>query len=215
MNVASNNRQLITEITALDSQKWFVRALVWMLALTLLIGCQADSLNAPAAPDAGTQTKSIVHDEIGQSSTTSPIGDLVGGAGGLLRRVLGIVTGLVTPSNGGTLDLLHSRFVVPPNAVTRTTLIEWVLRVEIPNGLQGALNRIYDFGPEGVVFQVPGTLYVSFGDAGLGNNDPYLYTFYYFNESTRRWEPQSTDVDVAHQRFVVTLHHFSRYAFGR
>jgi len=198
-----------------DSQKWFARTFVWMLALALLIGCQADSLNAPAAPDAGIQTQSIMHDEIGQSSTSSLIGDLIGGVGGLLRRVLGIVTGLVTPSNGGTLDLLHSRFVVPPNAVTRTTRIAWVLRAETPDGLPGALNRVYDFGPEGLVFQVPGTLYVSFGDAGLGNNNPNLYTFYYFNEATQNWEPQPTAVDVGNNRFVVTLQHFSRYAFGR
>jgi hypothetical protein len=203
------------ESPVFDSRTLLVKILVWLLAISLLIGCQADVLNGPALPEAANSEQSLTQDEIGGLSTSSLLGGLIGGVGGLLRRVLGIVTGLVTPSNGGVLNLLTSRLVVPPYAVTTTTSITWVLRSETPGGLSGALNRVYDFGPEGLSFQVPSTLYVSFADAGLGNNDPQLYTFYYFNESTQSWEAQATGVDLPNQRFVVTLHHFSRYAFGR
>jgi hypothetical protein len=65
------------------------------------------------------------------------------------------------------------------------------------------------------VFQTPVTLRVSFCDAGIvGEKTPKLRC-YYFNSTTSAWEPQPTVQDWQNQQFVVTLSHFSRYAFGR
>jgi len=184
---------------------------IWLLAL-LVVSCQADLVDAPdqSLSKGGSET---------EITATQDAELQAGGPGAVpqvcFRRLLGRVTALVTPLNGGTLSIQSSRLVIPPYAVVAPTLVTWELRVESPEDLTEPLNRIYEFWPDGLVFLVPITLDVSFTDAGLGGRDPNQYRCYYYNELSQSWEPQPTTVDVANRRFVVTLNHFSRYAFGR
>jgi len=130
-------------------------------------------------------------------------------------NLLGRAQGLVLPLVGGTIPLLDSRFEAPPLAVSLPTLVTWDIFAQTPAGLASALPRVYNFYPHLLIFLVPTTVSVSFANAGLGANNPDEYTFYYFNQGSGEWEPQPTTVDIENQRFIVTLHHFSRYAFAR
>jgi hypothetical protein len=105
--------------------------------------------------------------------------------------------------------------VAPRFAVSLPTLVTWEIFAQSPTGLTSPLPRVYNFYPHLLTFLIPTTVSISFADAGLGNNNPNAYTFYYHNQLTGQWEPQETTVDVANQRFIVTLNHFSRYAFAR
>lgn len=127
----------------------------------------------------------------------------------------GTATRIVTPSRGGTLRLMNSKLVLFPGSVSEPVSVSWTIENDAPEGLKGALQRIYRFSPDGLVFNTPGKAYISFKDAGLGKRNPNSYRFYYFNESTGKWERQKTQVNIFLKQFVVTMHHFSRYAFGR
>jgi hypothetical protein len=189
---------------------------IWMVMLAIVAGCQRDSSTNPAEPSSSVQ---VAPTKVDSAPTLSGNEESSFGTSGLLpirgllRGITQTVTRLVTPILGGTLNLSHSSLVVQPLAVLTPTLVRFSMTAEAPEGLPGALPEVYDFFPEGLNFLVPSTLYVSFTDAGLGNGNPYEYTFYYFNGTT--WEPQPTEVDMQHHQFVVNLHHFSRYAFGR
>lgn len=124
------------------------------------------------------------------------------------------VSGTVS-SSGGTLNLQNSTMTFSPGALEQPTNISFSMRVETPPGLTGALPRVYEFGPEGTVFKAPVILSVSFDDAGLTVPTEAMVYFYYHDEVNNRWIRQETQMDGANRRFVVRLHHFSRYAFGR
>ncbi len=183
---------------------FLTRALVMVLSLTILWGCQVDSMN-PVVPQGHSQPAAVAQ----------PVENTAIGSDFLIGKLLGTVTRLVTPLLGGTLQVRQSKLVVPPFAVLMPTLVSFTITVGQPTGLPGALNREYYFAPHGLNFLSPSKLYVTFNDAGLGNANPYQYQLYYYNQSLNRWEAQPTVVDAANQRFVVTLNHFSRYAFAR
>ena len=124
-------------------------------------------------------------------------------------------SGLITPDSGGTVSLLSSVFSAPAGAVTSPTVVSFTIAVATPEGLPGATDRIFEFEPEGTFFQTPCTVCVSFEDAGVtGEKVPVLH-FYYFDPENFVWVSQPTQIEWQRQRFVVTLAHFSRYAFGR
>jgi hypothetical protein len=126
------------------------------------------------------------------------------------------VSNIISPRRGGSLRLLHSKLVIMPRSVTDRVRVTWSIRKEEPEGLGGGLPRIYEFSPGGLKFKTPAKAFISFEDAGVDrHSSPRDYSFYYFDESTGRWEKQKTHVNVGKRRFVVTMHHFSRYAFGR
>jgi hypothetical protein len=124
-------------------------------------------------------------------------------------------SGLVTPDSGGTVRLLTSMFSAPAGAVTSPTIVTFTIAVAIPEELPGATDRIFDFQPEGIYFQTPCTAYISFADAGATGGSVSLLHCYYFDAENFVWVPQPTRIDWQRQCFVVTLAHFSRYAFGR
>jgi len=193
-------------------KRMFPQLTVWLLAAMLLGSCQIDGvdISGPGTPDNMSEAPVIVPDNsIVAQRSDGVLADVV------LNRLLGRVTRLVTPLLGGTLPILNSSLVVPPFAVLTPLLATWELRVETPVGLSDPLSRIYEFWPDGTIFLRSTSLNVSFVDAGLGSRNPYDYRCYYFNEQTGSWEVQPTIVDMQNQRFVVTIDHFSRYAFGR
>jgi hypothetical protein len=144
----------------------------------------------------------------------------------LTRDSVWFTTGTFAPGTGGNVDLLASSLVAAPGSVTITTEVSFGITIAIPEGLPGATRRVFDFGPDGLLFApgAPVTLHVSFADAGIAETStPWMvthvkdfnYTLYYFDPVKQTWVPQPTVVDVAKQEFIVTLAHFSRYAFGR
>jgi len=181
--------------------RWFTTIL---LAFTLLwTSCDPGS-HSPTSADLAKNSSSI-------SEAASDGGP----AEKITTRLLGRRHGIILPLLGGTISLLQSVFVAPPGAVTLPTVVTWEIFADRPTDLPFALNRVYNFYPHLLHFLIPTTVSISFVDAGLGTNDPNEYTFYYFNELSGEWEPQPTSVDIENQRFIVTLHHFSRYAFAR
>lgn len=188
-------------------QRPATRFLVAALFMALLAGCATDH-STPLAPPEQVQGT-------GTTPGRGVLRSLVGGVIDVVDNILGSVAGAVTPQSGGILHLLHSDFVVTPSAVPSAVTIRWTILEQTPQGLAGAGNRVHSFGPEGLLFQRASVWYVDFDDAGVSAGEAAHYRCYYFNEGTHTWEPQQTTVDAAHHRFVVTIHHFSRYAFGR
>ena len=129
--------------------------------------------------------------------------------------LIDVATGVVTPDSGGTLVISQSSVVIPAGAVTGNVMVAWAMLDRTPPDLPDALPRTYIFAPHGINFLVPIKVYISFDDAGLGQGTPFWTKFYCFNESTGVWEEQETRYNLFSKQFIVTLNHFSRYAFGR
>jgi hypothetical protein len=128
-----------------------------------------------------------------------------------------VASGVISPG-GGTLDLFNSTINFPPGALSESTLVSFRLTTGVtPVGLPGATDRVFDFSPDGIVFLIPVTLYVSFAEAGINEDEEKvpMLRFYYFDPTASTWVRQPTVIDWQSRRFIVTLSHFSRYAFGR
>ncbi len=131
-------------------------------------------------------------------------------------RLVKSVSKSISPRRGGAIRLLHSKLVIMPRSLTDRVRVTWSIKKDQPAGLSGGLPRVYEFSPGGLKFKTPAKAFISFEDAGMDrHSNPRDYSFYYFNESTGQWEKQKTQVNMGKRRFVVTMHHFSRYAFGR
>ena len=70
-----------------------------------------------------------------------------------------------------------------------------------------------DFYPEGLQFNKPVYVRMSYKDVDLGSSQPNL-GMYYYNESTANWELISTSVNTAEKYIEGYITHFSRYAIG-
>lgn len=135
------------------------------------------------------------------------------------------VIGEVSPTDGGMLSLFGSRLVVPPDAVDSVMGLSFSIWESVPEGLPNALERIYEFYPDGTDFEIPAVLDVAFSDAGFGLEESLQKApsynasrlwLYYFDEEDHIWELQrEVQIDWMNRRLSVQLEHFSRYAFGR
>ncbi|GEM_PF-5815221 len=188
----------------------FAKVVVLALVIALFWGCANDAMN-PVSTERAAKNQIVEQHSTGtrqdmpaEKRGNSPIG-----------WVIGTTHALIAPLLGGTLQIGSSRLQIPPFAVLLPTFVTFTIIDNAPPDMPGALSRQYFFTPHGLNFLTPSTLYVSFQDAGLGNRNPYKYRFYYFNQDENRWDPQPTTVDMANQRYIVTMAHFSRYAFGR
>jgi hypothetical protein len=180
------------------SNKSVSRTIVWIVALALAAGCNTNVANAPNEPNTLSEDTKV------DRGFTNDV---------FCANLRINVSGLVTPTLGGIVRLSSSSLTILPGAVNASVIVTWELRVVTPPGLEGALKRVYEFGPDGTQFNTPAVLRVSFSDAGLGINDARQYRFYYWNGAA--WEAQPTQVDMQNRQFIVQLNHFSAYAFGR
>ncbi|MEK9136254.1 MAG: hypothetical protein AAB393_03960 [Bacteroidota bacterium] len=180
------------------SNRLVSRVLIWIATLALVAGCNTNIANAPSASNVTSEFTTVDRGFTNDVFSTN-------------LRIN--VRGLVTPTLGGIVRLSSSSLTILPGAVNTSVLVTWELRVVTPPGLEGALKRVYEFGPDGTQFNIPAILRVSFLDAGLGVNDARQYRFYYWNGAA--WEAQPTQVDMQNRQFIVQLNHFSAYAFGR
>jgi predicted small lipoprotein YifL len=118
-------------------------------------------------------------------------------------------TKAVSPSLGGTLQLQletgPSELFVPPNAVNApVTITCFAVQIATPYGQVA----IYNFGPDGLVFNRPCRLSLT-----VGVPDGRVLSLYWFNESNGQWErQQSTTVRGGRVQFSVS--HFSKYGIS-
>ncbi|MBD3401500.1 hypothetical protein GF420_01290 [candidate division GN15 bacterium] len=109
----------------------------------------------------------------------------------------------ISAEEGGQLVLLDVVLEVPPGAVPNDTLFS----IEIPD-----LTKFHnDFGTEGLVFDKPVTVTMSYRDADLSGIDESSIRVGYFNEQTGEWEGVVCQVDPVNKLVTAELHHFSAY----
>jgi hypothetical protein len=110
-------------------------------------------------------------------------------------------------SAGGTLELqmrgFKSKLKVPKNALSGDVLmsVEGILFSTPPGDV-----LLYDFGPDGLVFNVPSELEV---DAGQLKDNTCLSLFWW-NPVTGEWEFQQ-EVVVKGHKIKFDVYHFSKY----
>ena len=149
-----------------------------------------------------------------------PAGD-GGGQGGTLKgdpTTVGVVTNLVKNSAskligiaGGVLALPLSdnrttSLTVPPGALLRAVTI--VMGVTETQTDRGTLT-LYEFGPDGLQFQIPARLTLQSGDA-----NGTLLKLYLWNPATSQWELQESHA-VSNGSVTFNVNHFSKYGVSR
>lgn len=113
-------------------------------------------------------------------------------------------------SDGGTLELqmrgFKSKFKVPKNAV----------RGDVLFSVEGLLCAtpfgdvlLYDFGPDGLTFNVPCELEVDAGQL----KDHTLLSLFWLNPANDRWEFQQ-QVEVNGHKLKFEINHFSKYGIS-
>ncbi|MEO8168776.1 MAG: hypothetical protein ABI623_11045 [bacterium] len=185
--------------------KTVVSTIVLCMLVLGMLGCQDNSGFTVANQGVSLAATGNSHPA---DEKTGLIGDLLGKLLGSVLKLVGL--------NGGTLQIRATTFVIPSGALTSPTTISYSLwDATPPRGLTNAANRLFKFTPEGTTFSSNCTLTVPFAELNLGRTDPRTMICYYYNERTRSYEAQPTTVDMANQKFVVKIRHFSQYAFGR
>jgi len=202
-----------------SKKKWFVcLAGVAVVAMVLLLaGCGQDSTSplAPGGGGGGTNMKpgalQYVVDNYGDPfalDTTC----LTSGGQSLAKTFKLKLDGdtATMGTEGGTLELqmqgFKSKLSVPKNALSGNTLmsVEGLL-FSTPFGNL----LLYDFGPDGLVFNVPSQLEV---DAGQLKDNTWL-SLLWLNPLTDEWEFQE-QVQVKGHKIKFDVHHFSKYGIS-
>ena len=110
---------------------------------------------------------------------------------------------LISASEGGRLVLLDVVLDIPPGAVDRDTIFS----IDIPD-----IEVFYnEFGTDGLVFNVPVTVTMSYRSADLSNVDESTIRIGWLNEKTGVWEDMVCEVDRVNKTVTGQLHHFSAY----
>ncbi len=111
---------------------------------------------------------------------------------------------VISSENGGRLELVDVVLDIPPHAVANDT----VFSILIPS-----LDEFYnEFGTEGLVFDVPVTVTMSYRGADLSGVDESTIRIGWLNESTGQWQDMECTVDNVNKIVTGKLHHFSAYA---
>ncbi len=76
-------------------------------------------------------------------------------------------------------------------------------------------NLIYDLQPEGLIFDKPAILTITYKDLDLpeGFHEQELENRY-FNEVENKWVPLPTKIDVINNNLLTEITHFSEYSLG-
>ncbi|HWO56709.1 MAG TPA: hypothetical protein VNN55_03985 [bacterium] len=113
-------------------------------------------------------------------------------------------------ASGGTLELqmrgFKSSLKIPKEALSSDVMItaEGVL---VTTPFSEVL--LYDFGPDGLVFNLPTELEVDAGQ--LENGTPF--SLFWWNPVSESWEFQQ-EVLVKHHKLAFEVHHFSKYGIA-
>lgn len=109
----------------------------------------------------------------------------------------------ISSATGGTLTLLDVILTVPAGAVPNDTLFS----INIPD------DEVFfnEFGTDGLVFDVPVTVVMSYRNADLSGIHESAIRIAWLDERTNTWKDMPCVVDTVSKTVTGTLHHFSAY----
>jgi hypothetical protein len=111
---------------------------------------------------------------------------------------------VVSAKTGGQLTLFDVVLDVPPGAFP----VDTTYSINIPD-----INVFYnEFGTDGLVFDVPVTVTMSYRNADLSGVDESTIRIGWWDESNRKWVDMKCTVDRENQTVTGQLYHFSAYA---
>ena len=111
---------------------------------------------------------------------------------------------VISAKDGGQLALFDVLLDVPPGALDMDTTYS----ISIPD-----INVFYnEFGTDGLVFNVPVTVTMSYRDADLSSVNESSIRIAWWNEDANTWVNMECQLDPVNQIVTGKLHHFSAYA---
>ena len=167
----------------------FKVAALALLAVTLFAGCSRTPMgveveNEPAEPQLLTRSSSISGSPLMSSGTL-------------------YTEAIISADTGGVLTLLDVTLSIPEEAVPNDTLFS----ISIPDP-----NVFYnEFGTDGLVFDNPVEVTMSYRDADLSGIDESTIRIVWVNESTGKFHDVQCEIDFDNQTVTGSLDHFSAY----
>ncbi len=109
-----------------------------------------------------------------------------------------------TAAEGGIISLLDVELTFPPNALPADT----VIFIDIPDA------AVFEnhFGTDGLVFNSPVKVVMSYRDADLTGIDESKITLAWFNNVTSQWNSMVCVLDRVNKTVTGNVEHFSAYA---
>jgi hypothetical protein len=110
---------------------------------------------------------------------------------------------VISSEQGGRLTLLDVVLDVPAGAVPNDTLFS----ITIPD------DEIFynEFGTDGLVFDKPITVTMSYRDADLSGVDESTIRIGWYNVAAGEWDDMTCDIDLVNKTVTAKLTHFSAY----
>jgi hypothetical protein len=113
---------------------------------------------------------------------------------------------LIREGVGGKVVLNRHTLVIPPDGLTSDETVT----VSEPS----PSHVVVDLGPDGLRFEAPVELTISFQGLELNGVKEERLTIYWFNSETGMWVDMGGKVDTAEKLVTVWTDHFSRYALS-
>ncbi len=111
---------------------------------------------------------------------------------------------VISAEQGGRLELFDVILDVPPGALD----VDTVYSISIPD-----ISIFYnEFGADGLVFDKPVTVTMSYRDADLSNVVESSIRIGWWNEKDQQWVDMECQLDRANKVVTGELYHFSAYA---
>lgn len=181
--------------------------LLWVAA-SFFVACNSDPVLGPTAPDSSQLTvlaKSGPGGGGGGNGDPNPNSSLL-----QVRKredaENGVSTAIIGPE-GGTLFHAAHRLVVPPGALSEPTELSFSMPVSD--------TLMFEFGPDGISFNLPVQVFLSFDHAFNSHLDETLYKIVFLNTTTGGWQAVPTTVDTEANEVTGGTLHFSRYAISK
>ncbi len=175
----------------------FEQALIGVGLLCALLGCGTDSSAPPLTANAtGRNTDGIASDDAdaavpGDDAATNATDDP------------NVYQAVIDPERGGVLNAPGLKLTFPPGAVTEeVTITVEILSDPVPGSLQ-AFSMHYRFSPEGLVFQVPGTIRIQLAP----DADRNRAAIYWSTDDPNVFE--RLDSSVQGNEVIADVEHFS------
>ena len=162
-----------------------------LFAVLLLVGCS----QSPVAPT--TQTTDTSEPHVLSRSTAF-------GVGASLSPVPYHTEAVINAATGGRLELVDVVLDIPAGALD----VDTTYSIDIPD-----LTVFYnEFGTDGLVFNVPVTVTMSYRGADLSGVDESTIRIGWWDEDGQKWVDMVCTIDKVNQTVTGQLHHFSAYA---
>lgn len=167
---------------------FFFIALLMVAALAMTSGCSKSPL--------GEDESQVAEPQLLTRTASAATGALMTGTPTYTEQI-------ISSADGGTLSVLDVVLTIPPGAVPNDTMFS----INIPDP-----EVFYnEFGTDGLVFQVPVTVTMSFRDADLSGVDVSSLRLAWYNEKTGQFEDLPCVVDLANRLVTAEVNHFSAY----